>query len=237
MTLVGCKQDMDNTKLAPYLYDYLPASVGHSVTYDVDSIGYNYIVGDTQIVTNVHYQLREVILDSGNSVCLYQPGVTCYGVAEYKRYDTTQPFPSNYLYWYFYLNKSTYVTNYQDLAFENFTFPPITGNTWLGNSLLPANDTIQDTYQPYAGWVYTYTSVNVPNTVNGHHFDSTAVVSDVNDTTNLVNDVFCTEIYARHVGLVFRQFEVITKQGIFSSWANPDSATGFRIKQWFHSSP
>jgi hypothetical protein len=100
--------------------------------------------------------------------------------------------------------------------------------------MLPANDTIPDTYQVYAGWTFTYTSVNAPATVNGHFFDSTAVVSEVNNQ-NLINDVLCSETYARHVGLVYRQWEVINKQDPTSSWAYPNQAVGFRILTWFHS--
>jgi hypothetical protein len=234
--MAGCKQDMDNTKLSPYLYDYVPVDVGHSVTYDVDSIWYTYD-GSTQVYDTLHYQLKEVILDSGNSVCQYQPGVMCYGMAEYKRYDTTQPFPSYYQAWYFYTNMSSYVTVQQDLTFVRFTFPPITGSTWMGNEYLPANDTIFDTYQTYSlpsPWVYTFTSVNSPNTVNGHHLDSTSVVTQVN-SQNAVNSTVCIETYARHIGLVYRQWEVINKQDVTSSWAAPNQANGFRILQWYHS--
>ena len=228
--IAGCKQDMDNTKLAPYLYDYVPTDVSHSVLYDVDSISYSYTQGGSQVIDTIHYQLKEVILDTFIGLT----GNVCYGMAEYKRYDTTQSFLSAYQAWYFYVNRTTLVTDYQDLSFENFTFPPITGNTWQGNSLLPANDTIADTYQVYANWTYTFTSVNVPNTINSHHFDSTAVVTQVN-SQNLINDVYCAETYARHVGLVYRQWEVIGKQDVTSTWAAPNQANGFRVQQYFHS--
>ena len=237
LTAAGCKQDMDHTKLSPYLYDYIPTDVGHSVIYDVDSISYSYDAtqaGGQQVYDTVYYQLKEVLLDT---LTPCQSGVTCYHMAEYKRYDTTQPFsPYAYQAWYFYVKASVYVADQNDLPFEKFTFPPISGSTWLGNCLLPANDTIQDTYQTYAQpytWTYTFTSVNVPNTVNGHFFDSTSVVTDVN-SQNAVNSTVCIETYARHVGLISRQWEVINKQDVSSTWAAPNQANGFRIQMWYH---
>ena len=229
LILAGCKQDTDHTTLAPFLYDYIPENVGHSVTYDVDSISFNYVSGNPQIIDTTYYQLKEVIIDTFYGIT----GNVCYGMAEYKRYDTTQPFPITYQAWYFYTNKSVYVTDQNDLPIEKFTFPPIAGNTWQGNNMLPANDTIADTYQVYGGWTYTFTSVNVHNTINGHYFDSTSVVTDVNNQ-NAINSVVSIETYARHVGLVYRQWEVIDKQDPSSPWTNPNQAVGFRIFMWFH---
>jgi len=230
LVIAGCKQDMDNTKLAPYMYAYIPEDIGHSVTYDVDSISYIFVYCTPQVIDTTYYQLKEVILDT---LTPCQLGTPCYHMAEYKRYDTTQPYPVNYQSWYFYTTRTTYVADQNDLPIEKFVFPPIVGITWLGNSLLPANDTIADTYQNYAGWNYTFTSVNAPATVNGHFFDSAAVVSDVL-SQNYITDVLSTETYALHIGLVFRQWEVITKQSIASTWANPDSAVGFRVLTWYH---
>jgi hypothetical protein len=56
LVLAGCKQDMDNTKLSPYLYDYAPVNTGHYVIYDVDSIVFRFVNPDSQFVDTVHYQ-------------------------------------------------------------------------------------------------------------------------------------------------------------------------------------
>jgi hypothetical protein len=233
LLVAGCKQDMDNTKLAPYMYAYAPVDVGHSVTYDVDSISYNYLQGDSQLIDTTYYQLMEKIIDTFYDI----NGVVNYGIAVYKRYDTTQPFPvSSYQAWKCIESRNTYETFENDLHFVKLTFPPINGNTWLGNEYLPANDTIADTYQIYNGWTYTYTSVNTPAMVNGHNLDSTVVVSEVNtELTNLIMGVVSQETYALHVGLVYKQFEVINKQDPTSSWTMPNQAVGFRIRMYYHS--
>ena len=231
LILAGCKQDTDNTKLAPYLYDYIPVNVGHSVTYDVDSVEFNYIQGDTQIVDTFHYQLKVVILDT-----FYDQGLLKYGIATYKRTDTTQPFPSSAYQasWSTINHNTAYWLDENDLLFVKFVFPPIIGVNWQGNEYLPANDTIADTYQPYAGWTYTFTSVNSPATVNNIHFDSTAVVTEIN-SQNLINDALSRETYARHIGLIYKEWEIITKQDVNSSWDYPNQANGFRIRMRVHS--
>jgi hypothetical protein len=230
LTLAGCKQDVDTTKLSPYLYDYAPVNIGHSVTYDVDSIVYNFDPPFQSIDTS-YYQIKEVISDT-----FYDNlGNINYKISVFKRTDTTQPFSTTvYQVWSCVVNKSTYQKVENDLRFIKLVFPPINGVTWNGNSYLPANDTIADVYQPYASWVYTYTSVNASANINRLIFDSTIVVSEVNNQ-NLVNSELSTATYARHVGLVYKQFELIEKQGIGSPWTAPDSANGFRIKQWIHS--
>ena len=228
--LAGCKQDMDNTKLAPYLYAYAPVNIGHSVTYDVDSISYSFTQGGSQRADTTYFQIKEVVMDTFYDF----GGQLHYGIAVYRRYDTTQAYPLSYQSWQWTRTSTTFQSSENDLNFIKLTFPPITGNTWQGNQYLPANDTIADTYQVYANWTYTYTSVNVPNTINGHHFDSTVVVTDVNNQ-NLISDVQCIETYALHVGLVYKQWEAIDKQDVISTWDAPNQANGFRIRMWYHS--
>jgi hypothetical protein len=234
LILAGCKQDADNTKLAPYLYDYVPVNVGHTVTYDVDSIVYSYDAstpGANQIYDTVYYQLKDVVLDT----FIFNNQVH-YDMAEYKRYDTTQPFPPGYLAWYSLRTITTYETVKNDLHFVNFVFPPISGLNWQGNTYLPANDTIQDTYQIYAGWTYTYTSVNTSAMINNNHLDSTATVTAINtESTNAIQGTVSMETYARHIGLVYREFEVINKQDPTSSYMYPNQANGFRVLTWYHS--
>lgn len=230
LILAGCKQDQDNTKLAPPLYDYIPVNIGHTVVYDVDSVEFNYIVGDTQIVDTIHYQLMVKVIDT-----FTDQGSLKYSIATYKRYDTTQPFPiSVYQASWALVTKSAYELDEQDLLFVKFVFPPVVGINWQGNEYLPANDTVADTYQPYAGWTYTFTSVNVPTTINGMRFDSTAVVTEIN-TQNLINDALSRETCARHVGLIYKEWEILTKQDVTSGWTYPNQANGFRIRMRIHS--
>ena len=229
LSLTGCKQDVDVTKLTPSLYDYAPINIGYSVIYDVDSIIFKYNT-PTQTVDTIHYQLKELVSDT-----FYDNlGKLSYIIQLYRRPDSTQPFTIINRDYYSYISKGTYERVEDDMRFIKMVFPVVNGATWNGNSYLPANDTLADTYQQYSSWVYTYTSVNAPVTINGLHFDSAAVVSEVNNQ-NLITSEVSTATYARHVGMVYKQWELLNKQGVSSTWDAPDSVNGFRIKMWIHS--
>ena len=224
-TLAACNQDSDNVKLSDFLYDYAPVNTGHYVIYDVDSIAYNF-VSPFQNVDTVHYQIKEVVQDT-----FYDNlGKMSYRLEEYKRSDSTTVFnaidPNA---WYSYLSKNTYEKVEFDFRFIKLVFPPIIGNTWKGNQYLPTSDTISDVYQIYAGWDYTYTAVNIPTTINGLHFDSTLVATGVN-RENKVDKKLSRETYARHIGLIYKEWEILNKQDVNSSWDAPNQVNGFRIR-------
>jgi hypothetical protein len=231
LILAGCKQDKDNTTLSPYYYDYAPVNVGHTVIYDVDSVRFNYLLGDSQQVDTFHYQLKVLVQDTFYDV----NGKVNYRMETYKRIDTTQPFVIDHA-WYCLETRNTFEIVEFDLHFIKLVFPPIRGANWQGNSYLPANDTVADTYQPYAGWTYTFTSVNVPAIVNGMRFDSTAIVTEINTEPNdKVYGALSRNTYARHIGLIYREWEILDKQDIQSSYDYPNQTNGFRIRMRIHS--
>lgn len=231
LVLAGCKQDVDTTKLSPYLYDYNPVNVGHTVIYDVDSVRFNYLQGDTQHADTFHYQLKVVVQDTFMDV----NGKVNYRMETWKRTDTTQPFVIDHA-WYCFTTRNTFEIVENDLHFVKFVFPPVIGVNWQGNEYLPANDTVADTYQPYSGWTYTFTSVNASSIVNNQRFDSTAVVTEINtEPTDKVYGALSRNTYARHIGLIYREWEIINKQDVLSSYDYPNQANGFRIRMRIHS--
>ncbi|MCW3128186.1 MAG: hypothetical protein JWO03_3844 [Bacteroidetes bacterium] len=229
LILAGCKQDKDNTTLSPFLYDYAPVNVGHYVIYDVDSIVFRFAQPDSQHVDTVHYQIKELVQDT-----FYDNlGHLSYRLEISKRYDTLSPLDVVSRAWYSSLYSSRYEKVEDDLRFIKLVFPPINGVTWKGNSYLPASDTTSDTYQVYAGWTYTYSEVNIPKALNGLGFDSALIVTEVNNE-NLIDKKLSRETYARHVGLIYKEWEVINKQDVSSTWDRPYKANGFRIRQRIH---
>ncbi|MBS1618340.1 MAG: hypothetical protein JST76_07470 [Bacteroidetes bacterium] len=228
LALAGCKQDTDKMTLSPMLYDYAPQHVGHYLIYDVDSITYSYS-DPVQTVDTVHYQIQELISDS-----FYDNlGNVAYRIEVSKRYDTISSLSVVDRAWYSFRTRNTYEKVEDDLHFIKLVFPPVNGITWNGNSYLPASDTTSDIYQTYAGWTYTYSEVNSPKAINGLGFDSALVVTEVNEE-NLINKKLSRETYALHVGLMYKEWEVINKQDVSASWNTPNKATGFRIRWRLH---
>ena len=225
VVLASCNQDSADVKLSDYLYDYAPVNTGHYVIYDVDSISYNY-VSPFQNIDTVHYQIKELVQDT-----FYDNlGKMSYRLEIYKRADSNTVFAAIDPHaWYSYLSKNTYEKVEYDLRFIKLVFPPIAGTTWKGNQYLPASDTTSDIYQIYAGWDYSYTAINVPATMNGLHFDSTLVATGI-DKSNLIDKKLSRETYARHVGLIYKEWEILNKQDVSSSWDAPNQVNGFRVR-------
>lgn len=228
LILAGCKQDTDRMTLSPMLYDYAPLRVGHYLLYDVDSITYTY-ADPIQTADTVHYQIQELISDT-----FYDNlGHVAYRIEVSKRYDTTSPLNVVDRAWYCFRTQNSFEKVEDDLHFIKLIYPPVNGVTWNGNSYLPASDTSSDIYQKYAGWVYSYSDVNRPKAINTLGFDSALVVTEVNDE-NLINKKLSRETYAYHVGLIYKEWEVINKQDVAASWAAPNKASGFRIRMRLH---
>jgi hypothetical protein len=230
LSITGCRDEKDTTQPAAALYDYAPSTKGHYVIYDVDSIVYKFLQPSTQLVDTHRYQVKELIQDT-----FYDNlGRLNARLELSRRLDSTQPFEDIWKVWNSYRSNLTYEKNEDDLRFTKLTFPPIAGSHWAGNQYLPASDTGATVYQVYAGWDYTYTTVNTPTTINGSRYDSTVSVSHV-DKQNLIDRKLSREVYALHVGLVSKDFDVINKQDVTASWDAPYQANGFRIRMRIHS--
>jgi hypothetical protein len=131
--------------------------------------------------------------------------------------------------WYANKYKNTYERVEDDLRFVKMTFPPVVGSHWAGNHYLPTSDTTSDIYKRYHGWDYKYTDVNAPKVIGRLNFDSTLTITEV-DKQNAIDNTHSLASYALHVGLVYREWDLINKQDVASSWDNPNKANGFRIR-------
>jgi hypothetical protein len=63
----------------------------------------------------------------------------------------------------------------------------------------------------FGGWQYQYTFIDQPATVSSTTFDSTATVLQLADST-LLNKDYWEEIYAKHIGLIYKREEQLTTQ-------------------------
>jgi hypothetical protein len=94
-----------------------------------------------------------------------------------------------------------------NLRFIPLIFPIQQGAQWNGNAYIEAN--LNPDLQYLNGWTYTYVQVNQPGSLSGQLFDSTATVSEANDSLQSSTYAFRTlslAQYARGVGLVYRHF-------------------------------
>ncbi len=93
-------------------------------------------------------------------------------------------------------------------------FPVASGQAWNGNA-----------YNSLGEQDYQYGNVNVPYSVNGLNFDSTATVlqDDIVPDSNLVQVRIEEEMFAKHVGLIYKRYRNVGK---LPDPAYPDSVLG-----------
>jgi hypothetical protein len=187
----SCKKD---TVIPPpdLGYDYYPGKIKSYVIYDVDSISYVQITGDTLYYK---FQIKEVmdtlITDNSN-----RPTIK---IIRYKKiYSPTIPYSA--MTWTL---QDVWVANKtntdvevveENIRYTKLAFPAKLGASWNGT----AHDSVAHTYR--------YSTYDVPINLGGNSFGKTATISQILDT-NAVYYQNYYEQYARNVGLIYKHIE------------------------------
>jgi hypothetical protein len=172
-------------------YNYYPGTIKSYIIYDVDSIAYNPVKGDT---AKFKFQIKEVmdslITDNEN-----RPTIKL--IRYRKNYSTTTPYSS--MTWTL---QSVWVANKtsrdvevveENIRYTKLAFPINLNGTWNGTA--HADTTAQ---------TYTYTAFDTPFSLNGNSFNKTLTVLQNLDTNALIYQNYY-EQYARGVGLIYKQ--------------------------------
>ncbi len=173
-------------------YGYFPTKIGNWIIYDVVSIEHDAPISkhDTSI-----FQLKEVI----ESTFLDNENRETQRIERYTRNDETQPWVIKDV-WFSNLTASTAERVEENERLIKLTFPVKKGKTWDGNAL-----NSQDV------WIYKYTEVNVPYTINNFSFDSTVTVLQI-DEENLVEKKYALEIYAKNAGMIYKELILLNTE-------------------------
>lgn len=214
LLLIAC-HDKTETLNIDYKYGYFPLDTGKYITYAVDSISsYN----SNNKKDTAHYQLKELVADTFYDA----DNELSYRLELYRRADNNSPWTIDRV-WY--EKKAGY--NVQkiedDIRFIKLVFPPQQNETWDGNLYIPKTDP----YRDFENWTYNYESVDVPYSINGFSFDSSLTAVGVNDSS-FVAKRLRKEVYAKHIGMVYQEWELKTKQ-TFGSW-DTGQWSGFSIR-------
>jgi hypothetical protein len=215
---VSCKKDSDFN--ADFGYDYIVNQIGSYTIYHVDSTVYNDF---TKTVTDTSIELKEVVVED----FIDNLGRNAQRVERYKRAvgDT-----SNWeLFRTFYIVKGKNNAERVDenLRYINFVFPAKENLTWEGNRFIDA----VDNNKFLADWTYKFTSVDVPETINGINYPEAATII-LRDNETAIEKVFAKEIYAKGVGMIYKEWQHLeTQKDLEKPW--PDKAEkGYIIKMY-----
>ena len=193
-----------------YKYDYYPKEEGHFVIYNVDSIIFDDF---NQTSDTFDYQIKQVV----DSTFEDNLGRTAYRLTRFYRANSNLPWTFSQV-WYFVPTQTTLEVVEDNQRFVKLLFPPYPGITWHGNQYI----TITNGNEYLEGWEYEMLTVDEPETVGNLQFDSTITVLQ-DDNENLIEKVYAKEIFAKHVGLVYKQLLNLEKQNVTAPWTQPES--------------
>ncbi len=203
----------------------MPDDSGSYIIYKVDSVIYNDFDDSRRYSTNyLKEKIGEQFIDN--------LGRTAKKILRYYSDTLTtkwELFNVNYM-----VKTMLVVERVEDnLRYINLVFPNDINKKWLGNKLLNAPPPyIIDTSNYYVkDWKYTILNRDEYYDNGTKIFDSTLLVSQIQDSF-AITKTFSIERYARSVGLVYKEFWIVTGQiNIGSPWEDR-AQKGFILRQY-----
>ncbi len=218
-----CKKTDSN--LVDFGKEYFPIEVGFWQEYQVDSITFSDFTNPVSVDT-ASYQIKETIESSFLDLNLEEN----FRIEQFKKTSSTAYSIENI----FSLKPTT--TNIQkvenDLRFIKMVFPVVEGKSWNGNIYIDVTDEATLDFlnvQKYP-WEYIYTEVNATQQIGAFTFDSCVTIIQIDDE-NLFEKKYSKEIYAKNVGLVYKELMILETQAPPSSASFEERAeNGFILK-------
>ena len=204
----GCKTD----KLLPsdVGYDYFPVEIGKWVVYDVDSIVFNDFTNE---IDSFHFQIKELI----ESSFVDAEGREVQRLHRYKRKDVGDSWTIKDV-WSIVKTNKTAERFEENVMYVKLSFPARIGQSWDGNA---ANI--------YDEWMYQCTEYDEEYILGNLLFDSTLTVLQRDENLGIEKDYFI-EVYAKHVGLVYKQSIHLEQDFIDPTWSNPRKGFAYTMK-------
>lgn len=212
-TLTSCEKQSVLINPTP-IEAYFPIQKGSTITYRLDSTIYNEVNNTKTISTHIVRDVLDTSLTDNLGVInfLYKRSIR-------NKLDTTKW--DLLLTYRITIDSSKLILTENNLRFIKLVSPLREGFSWKGNSYINTAENTDLSY--FADWQYTYGKINIPETINNIDFAETITVMQKNDTIGNPSDrrqyaaiVYAKEIYAKQVGLVFKEL-------VKETWQPPNS--------------
>jgi hypothetical protein len=197
--------------------DYYPTTQGKYVIYDVDSIGYRELEGDT---IYVKYRVKEKIADSFTD----NEGLPAMRLERYikmfnplKSYDSI-PWTIREV-WMINADKKSIQVSERDVRYTKLIFPIQENASWNGN----AKNTIGE-------WDYSYKYIDKKETFNNNVLEKVLYVKQKDFYTHIEYPKY-VEKYAKGIGLVYREMQQLFSNKVTSDSVQHRIESGFIYKQ------
>lgn len=191
-------------------YEYFPLQIGQSLEYVVDSIIYDPAVSGTQIDTN-SWQVKETVIDS----FLALDGQVWYRIERFQRQTEAQPWQIEKVFATARTPSKAFRTE-DNLQFTKMIFPIRANASWDGNAAFPANviqvEVAGEQVQMFKDWgKQMVLSVDAPFQIADATFPNVLTIQLAN-SDNLVEYRQGKEYYAKGIGLIYRELQILDTQ-------------------------
>lgn len=205
MVFSACKKDEESAPLE-FGYDFYPDSLGTYVVYNVDSTKYDDFIRPV-LVTRRSFQVKERL----QSTFLDNKGRESVRVERFERDKAGDEWVLTRIYYFTKTNRAVERVE-ENLRFVKFVFPPILNQTWEGNKYIETTDI----NKYLTDWTYKITAAKVPATIGSITFPETVSIT-LRDKETLIEKVLAKEVYAKGIGMVYRE------------WWNLEAQTNFDL--------
>jgi hypothetical protein len=206
--LLACGEQKTETVEVDFGYDYFPLAIGKSWTYQVDSIFFDPAIGGTAIDTIATF-LQETIVDTFTNL---EGRITYRAEQLYRR----SPLEDWQLVKVFTLSQdeARAFRTEDNLTFVKMTFPPRAGNQWDGNAFFDEFLKVNirgEQLEFFKSWDYLILETGSLYELDTLRFEQHLIIQNADDE-NLIERRFALERYARGVGLITRELEILDTQ-------------------------
>ncbi len=189
--------------------NYYPLEVGKFRIYKVDSIIYdnknNTIVQDTN-----SFFLKEELTDTIRD----NQGNLVYTLERFERADINDTWRVKDVYGVTLIDYQLHTVE-ENQRFIKLVYPVgVDVAPWNGNTFIDEFTTVDiagESIEIFKGWLYEYSEVDVPMQIQSIVFDSTLTVIQASED-NLIEYRYSTETYARGVGLIKKDMQILNTQ-------------------------
>lgn len=188
-------------------YAYQPATLGHWVEYEVDSITYSDITTPATIDT-IHFYIREEL----DTFFVDASGAENIRVERFKKYNLSDVWTLDEV-GSFKLNSDNFQRYFNDLRFINLSFPVRENREWQGNIFLDVDNepTLEYLDDSKYDWRYRYTTIDEFMEIGNFQLDSCLQLIQI-DEENLFEKKYSQETYSKHIGLVSKELMILNTQ-------------------------
>jgi len=180
----SCKKDKEIVTV-DLGYDYFPDTKGNFIIYDVDSLFYNDF---TSTIDTFKFQIKEKITENFKDLS----NRNTQRIERFYRKDSTKDWMIKDV-WFSNKTTTTAEKVEENIRFVKIVFPLKKDNSWDGNRL-----------NNLGTQAYTLIGLNETFQIGSLYFDSIIKISQVADS-NLIEKKVAYEIYAKHVGLIYKK--------------------------------